>query len=362
MGGALFFLFQHYSPDRLAAIKLLELVPWDDRVLCVASWFTVSLVLLSLVMVMLGKLIFLATGNRGGNPQMEITASSPEKPSGWELGIARLVPFVSANLSWAGADFILPNLDSKGRELLSATQRGWLKKPQRCIVFEDFTGLSRAPCIAVNNGLSEVLVYPKSRRPEPMADAPKLLSASDQSHAGGKSESDRTESREYIQGEPMRHMLWRIAARTGNQKRYIRVPETAGELFFRVVFVPGGEDEPAAQFADFLLRENPWGINWIFSIAGGQDTWEPGAFPEARKALARSAKPARDVLEEAWAPRTADACVYLAAADPRLSQKFAKVLDPAKCLFLLVAELEVGSVVAELAGRGFNSILVTMVD
>ena len=361
-GVVLFFLFQHYSPERFAALTLLGLVPWGDRVLCIASWFAASLVLLSLVMVMLAKLIFLITQNGFGRRQVLLTASSPESLSGWELGGARLVPFVSASLGWAGADFILPNLDSNGRELLSATQRGWLKNPQRLIVFEDLLGLATVSCIATKEGPSEVLVYPASRRPEPLVDAPKLLSASDQSHADGKSEGDRTESREYIQGEPMRHMLWRIAARTGNQKRYIRVPETAGELFFRVVFVPGGQDEQAAQFADFLLRENPWGCHWLFSIAGGQDTWGPDGFAEARKALARSAMPAKDVLDDALAPHFSDACVYIAADDPRLSEKFAEIMDPAKALFLLVAEHGTRSVAAQLPTLGCDSRQVTMVD
>jgi hypothetical protein len=157
-------------------------------------------------------------------------------------------------------------------------------------------------------------------------------------------------------------MLWRIAARTGNQKRYIRVPETAGELFFRVVFVPGGQDEQAAQFADFLLRENPWGCHWLFSIAGGQDTWGPDGFAEARKALARSAMPAKDVLDDALAPHFSDACVYIAADDPRLSEKFAEIMDPAKALFLLVAEHGTRSVAAQLPTLGCDSRQVTMVD
>jgi len=343
---------------------VLKSLPWDDRVLLAGAWFSVSLVLLSLVMVGLGKLIFLTKGQRGGMRPIELTAMSPGRPSGWELGLARHIPMISARLVWVGHDFIRADLDPKGCEQLFAARRGWALNPQRRVVFEDFFGLARVSCEAVAAGSEEVWVYPQCRRPEPMVDAPRLLSASDQSNAGGKSDGDRTESREYIQGEPMRHMLWQVAARTGGQRLYVRVPETAGEMFFRVIFVPGGEDEQAAQFADYLLRENPcpWGSHWLFAIAGRQDTWEPGAFPEARKALARSADATGEVLAEAWVPCNSDACVYLAASDPRLPQKFASHLDPAKTLFLIASEHGAGSVVAELAALGFDSRQVSMVD
>ncbi len=361
LGVGLIFLVLHANPRACLKLGAPKSLPWDDRVLLAGAWFAVSLVLVSLVMVVLGKLIFLNNGQRGGMRPIELTAMSPGRPSGWELGLAWNVPLLGARLAWVGHDFIRADLDPKGCEQLSAARRGWARNPQRRVVFEDFFGLARVSCEAVAAGSEEVLVYPQRRRPEPMVDAPKLLSASDQSNAGGKTEGDRTESREYIAGEPTRHMLWQVAARTGGQRLYVRVPETAGEMFFRVIFVPGGEDEQAAQFADYLLRDNPWGSHWLFAIAGRLDTWEPGTFQEASKELARSAN-ATGVLAEAWAPCSSDACVYLAAADPRVPQKFASNLDPAKTLFLIASEHGAGSVVAELAALGFDSRQVTMVD
>jgi len=361
LGVGLIFLFLHYNPKACLSLGVLESIPWDDRVLLAGAWFTVSLVLLGLAMVALGKLIFLTGVHRCGIRPIELTATSPEKPSGWELGLARHVPLVTARLAWVGNDFIRAGLDQKGREWLSATRRGWAHDPQRRVVFEDFFGLARASFEVMEAGSEEVLAYPQNRRPEPKVDAPKLLSASDQSHPIGKSEGDRTESREYIAGEPTRHMLWQVAARTGEQRLYVRVPETAGEMFFCVIFVPGREDEQAAQFADYLLRENPWGSHWLFSIVGVQDTWEPGAFMEARKSLAHSSNGAGEVLEKAWAPRTSDACVYIAAADPHIPEKFVNNLDPTKVLFLIATE-HTGGVVAELAALGFNSRQITMID
>ena len=363
LGVGLIFLLLHYSPKVCLALGALKSLPWDDRVLLAGAWFAVFSVLLSLVMVVLGKLVFLTKHQRCGIRPIELTAMSPGEASGWELGLARHVPLLTARLAWVGHDFIRAGLDPKGREWLSATRRGWAHNPLRWIVFEDFFGLARTACEEAEAGSEEVLVYPRNQRPEPMVDAPKLLSASDQSHPGGKSDGDRTESREYIAGEPTRHILWQVAARTGGQRLYVRVPETAGEMFFRVIFVPGGEDEQAAQFADYLLRENPWGSHWWFAIAGRQDTWEPGAFPEARKALARSANDTGGVLAmNVWAPRSSDACVYLAAADPELPERFASNLDPAKALFLFATESGAGSVVAELAALGFDSRQFTMVD
>ena len=365
LGVGLIFLVLHDNPKACLTLGALKSLPWDDRVLLAGAWFAVSSVLLSLVMVALGKLVFLTKGQCGGMRPIEpLIAMAPGNRSGWELGLARYVPMISARLAWLGHDFIRADLDPKGCERLVATRRGYVHNPQRRVVFEDFFGLARVACETVAAGSEEVLVYPQCRRPEETVYAPKLLSASDQSNAGGKSEGDRTESREYIAGEPTRHMLWQVAARTGGQRLYVRVPETAGEMFFRVIFVPGGEDEQAAQFADYLLRENPcpWGSHWLFSIAGGQDTWEPGTFPEARKALACSANATGEVLADAWAPCSSDACVYLAAADPQLPEKFASNLDPAKTLFLIASERGAGSVVAELAALGFDSRQVTMVD
>lgn len=362
LSGGLIFLLVHYNPKVFLALGMPKSIPWDDRVLFAGAWFTVSLVFLSLAMVSLGKLFFWTQSQRCRMRHIELTAMSPAIPSGWQLGLSRHVPLVSARLSWVGHDAIRADLDRKGREWLSATHRGWTHNPQRRIVLEDIFGLARASSEEVATGSDEVLIHPKNQRPEQMVDAPKLLSASDQSHHGGKSEGDRTESREYIQGEPMRHMLWQVASRTGGQRLYVRVPETAGEIFFCVIFVPGMEDEQAAQFADYLLRDNPWGSHWLFSIAGEQDMWRSDAFVEARKALARSANGAGVVLGDTWTSRASAACVYLAAADQKLPVQFAKNLDPTKALFLLASESVARSAVADLAALGFGTKQVTMVD
>jgi hypothetical protein len=156
-------------------------------------------------------------------------------------------------------------------------------------------------------------------------------------------------------------MLWRVAARTGGLRLYVRIPEAAAQMNFHVIFVPSGKDEQAAQFADYLLRENPWSNNWFFSIAGNNNLWEPGAIA-ARKSLARSANTNLLKLEKVRDPSCYDARVYIISGEIDLLEKFANHADPAKTSFIIVSEHQVCDALNELRSRGFEAVHVTMID
>ena len=358
--GLIFLLF-HYSFTDEFALGVLKLIPWHDRILLSGAWFGVCSVLMSLMMVALAKIMFSMKRGNQGIVAFELTAMTAQRPSGWKLGPSRRVPMISATLTWVGNDFICAELDKKGNELLSATSRGCVSNPLRRVFFEDFFGLARAFSDEWSTGEEELTVYPAIRRPETILDPIRLLSASDQSNAGGRSEGDRTEYREYVEGEPTRHMLWQVAARTGGQRLYVRIPETAGQMNFRVIFVPGKKDEQAAQFADYLLRDNPWSNNWLFSIAGNNDLLETGAIG-VRKSLARSANANLGMVEKVLNPSCHDACVYIASDEIELIEKFANHADPSKTFFMIVSEHQACGVLNELRSRGVDAAHVTMIN
>ena len=87
-------------------------------------------------------------------------------------------------------------------------------------------------------------------------------------HPSGAPEGDRMEIRRYVPGDPVRHILWKVYART--RQLNVRVPEKAIDRSQRIVayLLTGDGDGAAAGAARMALQNELLGADWLFATDG----------------------------------------------------------------------------------------------
>lgn len=105
-------------------------------------------------------------------------------------------------------------------------------------------------------------------------------------HPAGAPQGDRMEIRRYAPGDPVRHILWKVYART--RQLNVRVPERAIDRSRRTIsyLLAGPEDEAAAAVARVALEQNLLGERWLFAADGSPEPQEE--IEPALRAIARS--------------------------------------------------------------------------
>ena len=105
-------------------------------------------------------------------------------------------------------------------------------------------------------------------------------------HPSGAPQGDRMEIRRYAPGDPVRHILWKVYART--RQLNVRVPERAIDRSRRTIayLLSGPEDEAAAAVARVALEQNLLGERWLFAADGSPEPCEE--IEPALYAIARS--------------------------------------------------------------------------
>ena len=88
------------------------------------------------------------------------------------------------------------------------------------------------------------------------------------SHPRGQPAGDRVELRPYVRGDPLRMVLWKVYARTG--ELMVRTPETARDQDTDVYafFIAGTGDEASAAVAWVVMTRNLLGPRWRFGADG----------------------------------------------------------------------------------------------
>ncbi len=106
------------------------------------------------------------------------------------------------------------------------------------------------------------------------------------SHPSGAPQGDRMEIRRYAPGDPVRHILWKVYART--RQLNVRVPERAVDRSRRTIsyLLAGPEDEAAAAVARVALEQNLLGERWLFAADASPEPTEE--LEPALRAIARS--------------------------------------------------------------------------
>ncbi len=151
-------------------------------------------------------------------------------------------------------------------EEVVADRRCHVQECVREVETRDAFGLSRLAWRCRQSG--PLMILPHVGR---LGSMPKVSSmASDEGlpHPSGAPEGDRMEIRRYVPGDPVRHILWKVYART--RQLNVRVPERAVDRSQRIVayLLTGDGDGAAAAAARMALQNELLGPDWLFATDG----------------------------------------------------------------------------------------------
>lgn len=130
------------------------------------------------------------------------------------------------------------------------------------------------------------LVLPEVGRLRSLPPIHSFASGDAVAHPTGEPQGDRMEIRRYAPGDPVRHILWKVYART--RQLNVRVPERAIDRSRRTIayLLAGKEDEAAAAVARVALEQNLLGERWLFAADGSPEPTEE--VEPALRTIARS--------------------------------------------------------------------------
>lgn len=175
---------------------------------------------------------------------------------------------LDVTLEWidpANTEVRLEYLDGVLSEVVTIKERGRFTHLTRRFTVKDVFGLAQ---------LSFDLSWECSLRVTPAAAKKGAALAAGRSQGDamanptGRTEGDMVEMRQYAHGDPVRHVLWKVYARS--RKLLVRMPERAlapGPVNV-AFFVAGPEDEASAGAARLYLEAGLLGTDLIFSADG----------------------------------------------------------------------------------------------
>jgi uncharacterized protein (DUF58 family) len=90
----------------------------------------------------------------------------------------------------------------------------------------------------------------------------------------GSPEGDLSEMREYREGDSARLIIWKVLAKTGGQRRMVRIEERveARRCALYLVATGPGDDRAASFIKHFLAQRNVAG-DWVFGVSGSPEVF-----------------------------------------------------------------------------------------
>ena len=170
------------------------------------------------------------------------------------------LPLVQLKWQWQGSEWRCRH--TKGVEQIWAHRRGEWSQIVRRLSIQDAFGLSQIVLSRTQSIELRALPNTDTIPAPPVVFG--LQTGADLSHPSGKPRGDRIDLRRYVYGDPVRHILWKVYARTG--ELMVRTPEHAVQTSNRMVafLVLSSEDSCAAALASVALRSDSLGEDWRF--------------------------------------------------------------------------------------------------
>jgi hypothetical protein len=218
---------------------------------------------------------------------LEIEAGSRFR-TGFHLGWCHWNPFIKIDVTWERPEGVAVQLvghEGKLVEEVTASVRTLEKDVVRCIRVSDILGLAR---VTFRQSLPQHLrITPNAGQPTQVALKQQALAGDEQAHPEGRAAGDYLEMRQYGPGDPLRFIMWKVYARTG--ELLVRMPERAVTPSRKtlVYFVAGPGDEPGAGLARSLLESGQLGNEYHFGADGSTAMMRTAG--EALDQLVRSA-------------------------------------------------------------------------
>lgn len=246
--------------------------PRLDYVLQLVALLAAGLTLLALVFVVPAAFLVYRAARRGllllDRPRFELEAER-----GYAVGLEmprwRLLPLVELSWTLEDAPGLSLRIEPQGGRLveqLEGLERMSVPKLTRRFVVEDAFGLARLDFALTDP--RPVLVRPYVGRLSGLPMLRAHASGEEVPYPMGEAVGDRVDMRRYVAGDPLRLMLWKVYARTG--ELMVRTPERAVSPAVRIVaYLPSAPaDEPAAAAARVAVDSGVFGRHWAFFADG----------------------------------------------------------------------------------------------
>jgi len=197
------------------------------------------------------------------------------------------LPLIELDWAWlepAGVEVRQRLHGGRREEEIVAHRRARTESVRRRFTVGDVFGLARFSWEAAEP--SPLLILPDPGRLRQLPVVRSFASEEGLPHPSGDPQGDRMDIRRYVPGDSMRHVMWKVFART--RQLNVRIPERSVDFSRKTVayLVAGEGDEPAAAAARVALESGALGSSWLF---GADGTGEPTAeLDEALLAIARS--------------------------------------------------------------------------
>lgn len=183
------------------------------------------------------------------------------------------VPIVSARHEWARPEAVLVRLTKDARfpgrwvEHVTPLERGRFELVERRFILEDVFGFARVRF--TRRWVTPLRIQPVAGRAD-LSLAIRRATDDGYSHPSGQPLGELVEMRRYAAGDPVRHILWKVFARS--RRLMVRQPERAIAPKPAMVgfFVAGRGDEPSASTARLFLENGLLGADFVFSAEGAR--------------------------------------------------------------------------------------------
>ena len=239
-------------------------------------------------LLVVGVGLWLRFRRQGPAAPLAFEADNPFR-TGYCLGRIGWLPLVRIEIAWESPRGVAVRCLTGGRgavEEATASERGLREEVVRRVRVSDVFGLAR---VTFRRRLAQqVRVAPHCGKVRALSLFPQHAAGDELAHPEGRAEGDLLEMRRYGPGDPLKHVLWKIYARTG--RLLVRTPERAVAPCDRTMayLIAADGDEPAAGVARAVLENGLFGPDFLFGADGEGESVR--TVPEAVEQILRSAE------------------------------------------------------------------------
>ena len=261
IGGAVFFL------GALSALWFLG-IQRSDLIMVVLGATGVALSLLGLLLTWIAGIVIY---RRMRNIPFESLTLISHKSSETEfvVPIPWWIPLVQSSCIVKADHFYREEF--QGKEVLFAKRRGLWSEIVREIAVGDAFGICSIRFETRQEVQLKVLPIILSLENPLLIHG--LQGGSELSHPMGRPEGDRIDMRNYVAGDPIRHILWKVYARSN--ELMVRTPERAYEPVKKMLayLIVDEADRIAAATASAIIQSGLLGVDWSFGVDGDRNVY-----------------------------------------------------------------------------------------
>lgn len=233
----------------------------NDRIVLVGSVVVLLLVGICTAATLLTALWFRLRPTKG-QPDLKLAVNQPHT-TGFQLGWLAWNPLLKVELQWdnvPASRVVIERHYARLNEQITPGSRGEWSSIRRRFIIADVFGLSR--CIFVRTTPARVRIEPDRHRAVPQIIAEQAISGDELASPDGKPQGDLLEIRRYVAGDPLKRVLWKTYARTGQLLVRSEERTRAATKKTLAYFVAGAGDEPTAAVARGMLETGSLGDNF----------------------------------------------------------------------------------------------------